>query len=492
MDIREVQKGLEHILETINRAEPAILEFTSQVHQQYKLSAENLFRYLILRSFDLRPYHDPLSDIGVSSLRTSEGYVLANLRNVVRILRGESPLKPGNLDALGYEKSIALLKAHANTLFRQTTPLHHTRIMVTMPSEAAEDIKLIKHLAENGMEIARINLGHDEPSTWRKMVDNIKKVEEETGNAIKIYMDLGGPKIRVGSIKVKGKMKEKLRLKPGDRILLVRNNEHWHHEPMPTVEVTLPQIIDALHQGHSVFFDDGMIKSEVVEILPHGAELEITECYKSKLKSQKGINLPRTTLELPALTEGDLKVIPFVCVHADIVGYSFVRNGQDVEELYSQLCQNENLGVVFKIENIEAFNKLPEILITGMKRNNIGVMIARGDLAVELGFERTSEVQEEILWLCQAAHIPVIWATQVLENLANTGIPTRAEISDAAHGAHAECVMLNKGPHIDKAVEVLRDILTRMQGHGFKNKNELRPLGVAKTFISENPVKQAH
>ena len=131
----------------------------------------------------------------------------------------------------------------------------------------------------------------------------------------------------------------------------------------------------------------------------------------------------------------------------------------------------------------EAFENLPDILFEGMVRNKIGVMIARGDLAIEIGFERISEVQNQILWLCEAAHIPVIWATQVLENLAKTGIPTRAEISDAAQGAQAECVMLNKGPHINEAIRVLKDILIRMAGHSFKKKNELRALNVAKQYL---------
>jgi pyruvate kinase len=120
-----------------------------------------------------------------------------------------------------------------------------------------------------------------------------------------------------------------------------------------------------------------------------------------------------------------------------------------------------------------------------MKRNKIGVMIARGDLAVEIGFERISEVQNQILWLCEAAHIPVIWATQVLENLAKTGMPTRAEISDAAQGAQAECVMLNKGPYINDAIKTLKNILIRMEGHSFKKKNELRALNVSKNYFQK-------
>ena len=135
--------------------------------------------------------------------------------------------------------------------------------------------------------------------------------------------------------------------------------------------------------------------------------------------------------------------------------------------------------VVFKIENKEAFENLPLLLLEGMKRECIGVMIARGDLAVEIGFERISEVQNQILWLCEAAHIPVIWATQVLDNLAKSGIPTRAEISDVVQGVQSECIMLNKGPFIYEAIEMLKNILVRMKAHSFKKKNALRPLNIA-------------
>ena len=164
-----------------------------------------------------------------------------------------------------------------------------------------------------------------------------------------------------------------------------------------------------------------------------------------------------------------------------MLGYSFVRNTEDVQFLFQQLNSHgvKDIGVVFKIENVEAFENLPEILLEGMKHDRIGVMIARGDLAVEVGFERISEVQNQILWICEAAHIPVIWATQVLENLAKTGIPTRAEISDAAQGAYAECVMLNKGPYINNAIRTLENILIRMESNSFKRKNALRPLNIA-------------
>ena len=114
-----------------------------------------------------------------------------------------------------------------------------------------------------------------------------------------------------------------------------------------------------------------------------------------------------------------------------------------------------------------------------MRAERAGVMIARGDLAVESGFERLAEVQEEILWLCEAAHVPVIWATQVLETLAKTGMPTRAEVTDAAMAERAECVMLNKGPYITEAVQVLDDILRPDAGASFKKRPILGSLRVA-------------
>ena len=119
---------------------------------------------------------------------------------------------------------------------------------------------------------------------------------------------------------------------------------------------------------------------------------------------------------------------------------------------------------------------MPDLLLAGMRSPRLGVMIARGDLAVEMGWERLAEVQEEILWLAEAAHVPVIWATQVLETLAKRGLPSRAEITDAAMGERAECVMLNKGPHILEAIEALRDILGRMQAHQHKKRSMMRRL----------------
>jgi pyruvate kinase len=149
-----------------------------------------------------------------------------------------------------------------------------------------------------------------------------------------------------------------------------------------------------------------------------------------------------------------------------------------VRELQDRLkaLNAPHVGVVLKIETQRAFQQLPELLLAALRGSSAGVMIARGDLAVECGFERLAEVQEEILWICEAAHMPVIWATQVLESLAKTGLPSRAEITDAAMGVRAECVMLNKGPHILEAIRALDNILRRMQEHQSKKMPLLRQL----------------
>ena len=189
---------------------------------------------------------------------------------------------------------------------------------------------------------------------------------------------------------------------------------------------------------------------------------------------------------MPALTPKDLSDLRFVASRADIVGYSFVRTESDVRELQNHLAtlRRPDLGLILKIETRRAFENLPALLLAAMRSPASGVMIARGDLAVECGYERLAEVQEEILWMAEASHTPVIWATQVLERLAKDGIPSRAEITDAAMGERAECVMLNKGPYILDAVRALDNILTRMQTHQRKKSAMLRQLGIADRFFS--------
>jgi len=164
--------------------------------------------------------------------------------------------------------------------------------------------------------------------------------------------------------------------------------------------------------------------------------------------------------------------------HADLVGYSFVQSGEDMDRLVAALAERDasNIGIVAKIETRRAVENLPQIIVHGAGRHAFGVMIARGDLAVEIGYERLAEIQEELLWLCEAAHVPVIWATQVLESLLKRGIPSRAEITDAAMAERAECVMINKGPFVLDAIALLDDVVERMQAHQQKKTSRMRAL----------------
>jgi pyruvate kinase len=247
-------------------------------------------------------------------------------------------------------------------------------------------------------------------------------------------------------------------------------------ESVPRIGCTLPEIFDHAHVGDKVYFDDGRIGGEIVTVGPGVLNLRIDHAADagSRLRSGKGVNVPDTNLPISALTEKDLSDLPTVVELADLVEMSFVRDPSDVEQLLDELSRlgGDSLGIVLKIETRQAFEHLPQLLLTAMRHPRVGVMIARGDLAVECGYERLAELQEEILWLCEAAHLPVIWATQILEQLTKTGNPSRAEISDAAMSERAECAMLNKGPYINDAVVVLDSVLRRMTDHHYK-KNAL-------------------
>ena len=243
---------------------------------------------------------------------------------------------------------------------------------------------------------------------------------------------------------------------------------------------TLSSAIEKLEIGQPVWIDDGKLGAIVEAVTTQGALLRVTEAKARgvRLQSDKGINFPEAALNLPPLTPKDLSDLDFVCVHADLVGFSFVETLADIEQLMSELAKRNasELPIIAKIETNRAVKNLPDIILGTIGRHNLGIMIARGDLAVELGSARLAEIQEELLWLCEAAHVPVIWATQVLESIAKKGTRSRPEFTDAAMAVRAECVMLNKGPYILDAIEALVNVMVRMQEHQRKKFSRLRAL----------------
>jgi pyruvate kinase len=288
-----------------------------------------------------------------------------------------------------------------------------------------------------------------------------------------------------------------LLLAAGDTLLLRRSAEEGRPATRDTqgavltpafISCTMPEIFADVQSGEPIWFDDGCIGGVIERVGQDELQIRITFAPPggARLRADKGINLPESQLRIPALTEKDLADIPFVAAHADMVALSFASSAEDVRALHGALARHavRRPAVVLKIETQRGFRNLPSMLLAALAHGPCGVMIARGDLAVECGFERLAEVQEEILWLCEAAHVPVIWATQVLESLARTGLPSRAEITDAAMGNRAECVMLNKGPHIIDALEMLADILVRMQDHQHKKRSMLRALSLAQIDVT--------
>lgn len=600
----------------------------ASVHPHHRRSAANLLDYLTLRGHDVRDLQDGLAELGLSSLGRAEEHVMTTIERVLATL----DLLGGQHDgrwteaAIGYGEGRRVLEGNADRLLGPVPTGRNTRIMVTLPTEAAWDERLVATLVAGGMDVARVNAAHDHPDCWQAMVRQVRQASSEVGRRIPVLVDLPGPKIRTGPVapgppvvRIRPRRDAWGRATAAARVVLVPDDRPTGPPPGPAgpgpssagvlVPVTAPwleqrrvgdridlrdtrgshrtltvtavgadevvvdvpdttylasgvQLVaspgtwstlatgdasaaptpvatvgalppveqwlvlrpgdvltltadqapavpattvgldgdsgapgEATRQrmactsaaalakvavGHRVFFDDGRIGGVAVAQRPGEVDVRIVRARDSgsRLRAEKGINLPDTDLVLPQYTEADDEALHFAAAHADLLGLSFVQRPADVLTVQRRLAGlgATELGLVLKIETARGFEGLPDLLLAAMASERVGVMIARGDLAVECGFERLAEQQEEMLALCDAAHVPVVWATEVLDRLARTGRPTRAEVSDAAMGGRAECVMLNKGPHIAEALATLDDILRRMSGHQRKKVTLLRRL----------------
>jgi pyruvate kinase len=569
------------------RLEKAHTEDISSVHRSHRLDAVNLIHYLALRQTDVRLIQRKLGARGLSSLGRCEPHVMATLESVRAALDGWLPRRVP--EALSFDEGRRALDRNTDSLFGPRPEGRVTRIMVTLPTEAAANYPLVRRLVASGMDIARINGAHDEPLVWEQMAANVRRASAELGRSCRVSMDLSGPKLRTGpltegplvkrfrplrdlrgvpiapalvtleagtadqsgargSLRVDAKWMERRQvgdiivmadtrgsprelqvvkvapnsvvaelwdttymetgatleckgdttvvgpLKPlaqfhvlqvGDTLVLTRSLEPavpWRpgQPGRARLGCTLPAVFDVAKPGQQVVLDDGKIIGLVDAVSADEIEVRITEASPqgSRLRAEKGINFPETEIPVGSVSDADLPLLRVAAAHADMVAPSFLRHEHDVDDVlgYLRALGAQQLGLVLKIETRSGFGRLPEILLHAMRSPWLGVMIARGDLAVEAGYERLAEMQEEIMWLCEAAHVPVIWATEVLDRLARTGRPSRAEVTDAAMAQRAEAVMLNKGPHIDTAIVVLDDILRRMSGHQRKKAALLRPL----------------
>jgi pyruvate kinase len=593
---------LDEILDLARGLEERYRQQLDQVHPEQRLSAHNLLHYLALRREDLRDLQGELSLLGLSRLGRAESHVMAAIlavRHALHRLRGDDVEPP--TPPLGFEEGRRRLQAHKEALLGDTDGVSSVGIMVTLPTEAGADDTLVRDMLEAGMTCVRINCSQDSPEVWKKMIDNVKVACAELGRSCRVFMDLGGPKMRIGDIAPGPKIIRIRRSKddfgrtvrasrvalvpesgscdqtgeepripvpgsfltsvgPGLRVeltdtrgkhaelhveevaegvvfarcqtglyvqtgtqLTLRDTDGqviatcsvgelpaleqvltlhvgdslWIHKENRLGEPTqwdadgtliapahvasiFPEVLDDVEVGETLLLDDGRIGTVVREKRADGIVVEVTRAKPegTRLKGHKGFNLPDSHVRLTGLTEQDVEDLTFVAEHADVVNVSFVNEPDDVEDLCDCLdtLGADHLGVVLKIETKRGYKNLPGILLAALERPSVGVMIARGDLAVEAGWLNLARVQEEIMWLCEAAHVPVIWATQVLEQLAKKGQPTRAEISDVAMAERAECVMLNKGPFIIDAIRTLDTVLGSMEAMSRKKAPLLNPL----------------
>jgi pyruvate kinase len=458
-------------------------------------SARNLAAYLALRQHDLRGLQVGLMRWGLSSLGRSESRVQPTLDAVLHTLGSLCGADAGALPPYPDEEAVfhgsTIVAQQAEALFGKPKPERSTRIMVTLPTEAAEDPALVLDLLKAGVECVRINCAHDGPVVWQGMLDQLRAAEQSLGltDRVRVLMDLGGPKVRT----VRPKKQERDLYAVGDKLLLTaldveevrtrKPGKDKKNKALPVLGCTLAAALERLKIGEQVYIDDGQIGARVLSRETLGVVIEIVQAPQKgrKIRSDKGINFPDTQFEVASLTEKDKRDLDFVAEHADMIGYSFVQTEADIAALLHELevrvaSHRAPPALVLKIETKKAVQNLPDLIVRAAGKLPTAVMIARGDLAIELGFARIAEMQEEILWLCEAAHVPVIWATQVLEGMAKEGLPTRAEVTDAAMAARAECVMLNKGPHLVEAIAFLDEVLRRMDRHQTKKTARLTPL----------------
>jgi len=596
--ISDIGQIIDHVLQEEFRYKDQI----AIVNLAYQRSARNLIHYWGLRSLDLRDLQRKLGNLGLSRLARSEQHVMSSLMNTKYIIqklvgiKSQQPLKSG----LSIKRSEKLLNNHTKALLGYRSKGRRVRIMVTLPSEAADKPQLTRDLVDFGINCVRINCAHDSRDEWARMIAYVKKASKNAKRRITICMDLAGPKIRTGIIAPGPKVlkfrpvrdqlgkvihpavipistntnfqdsalpveetwfdhlkidsnilltdsrgkKRSLRidtldrdrfkatahcddtcyittgthlelidteiqtcevgdlpsvsqyifLKPGDELKIHRSSDEG--EPAlygdrgevvnpAHISCTYPELFGVVRKGESIYFDDGKIGGEIIETREESFVVQInrTKTDGSRLQTDKGINLPETQMLQKGLTTKDLGDLQFIASNADVVNYSFVNNKEDVESLLNELEKLGvlgKLGIILKIETKHAFDNLLDILLCAMKTKYIGVMIARRDLAVETGWENIGRIQKEILAICAAGHIPVVWATQVLENLTKKGLPSRSEITDAVTALNAECVMLNKGPYINQAVKLLHNILSAMEGYQHKNEPMLPEIEFAK------------
>jgi pyruvate kinase len=484
-NLNELRAAIRELVNEAVAQESRLAPELSRVLPEHLAPARNLVHYLALRQHDLRALQSSLAALGLSSLGRSERCVLATLEAVERALACLAGERGGDAPSAApttFEKADRLLEERTTALLGPPAAARTSRILLTLPNDA--DASSVEKLLAGGADAVRINCAKGQADDWRRLIELVRDAERQRARKCPVLCDLAGPNPR--TVDLSGRTGDEIgRAGVGDMLLLkaAKGDEVPAPEQPLTLGCTLPNVLADLAPGQRIYYDDGKLSGVVRRATADEALVEITFARKERVKVRpdKGLNFPDTRLSLPALTPKDVADLAFVARHADMVGLSFVHAPADVETLRQELARlgAEQLGVVLKIETTAAFQALPRLLLAAMQSPRVGIMVARGDMAIELGFDRLAEAQEEILWLSEAAFVPVIWATEVLDVLNRTGAPSRAEVTDAAMGGRAECVMLNQGKHQLEALHFLENVLDRMDQHQKKKRSMLRKLRIS-------------
>ncbi|MGB8165924.1 MAG: pyruvate kinase [Chthoniobacteraceae bacterium] len=334
--------------------------------------------------------------------------------------------------------------------------LRRTKIVATI-GPASETPEVLRALLTAGMDVARLNLSHGTHEDHAQTIAHLRAIAEELASPVTILLDLQGPKVRVGQL-----LGGEMTLIRGETISLVPEGE-FSGDPA-TVPIDYPHAAEEAKPGMQVLLADGLFELQVVEIVGRALHCRVVE--GGVLKSRKGVNFPELNLRLPSMTEKDHRDLEFgIAQNVDWISLSFVRSGADVRELKNQLAaKGARQPVIAKFEKPQAIEHLDEILA-----EVDGVMVARGDLGVELSPERVPMLQKLIIEQCNRRGIPVITATQMLESMIHDPRPTRAEASDVANAIidGTDAVMLSGesavGAFPVRAVEMMARIAREVE-----------------------------
>lgn len=354
-------------------------------------------------------------------------------------------------------QSVAMINV---TMRTQRGKPRRTKIIATL-GPASSEVEQIAELIQAGMNIARINCSHGNHEQHRRTFSNVREAARALGRTVAILFDLSGPKIRIRDL-----VGDAVQLVEGERITFVRGDAMATPEAMTT---TLPTLVDDLQIGDPVYLDDGNIQLHVVEKDADTATARVV--VGGILKSRKGLNLPGSRISVPALTEKDVQDMELgVSLGVDFFALSFVREAQHVQDLRDRLkalrCSTPIISKIEKpaaVENIEAIIQASD-----------AIMVARGDLGVELPVEVVPTVQKRVISACRRAMKPVIVATQMLESMIQNARPTRAEVSDVANAIMdgADAVMLSaetaSGEHPVAAITTMAEVAYNTERYLFE------------------------